>query len=113
MTRVGERGLQLSAGQRQRVAIARALLQDAAVLILDEATSALDGETERSLAQALEPLFRTRTILVLSHRLALVARADRVLVLDRGRVVQEGTVATLSSQEGTFQRLFRPEVTAS
>jgi ATP-binding cassette subfamily B protein len=113
LTRVGERGLQLSAGQRQRVAIARALLQDAAVLILDEATSALDGETERSLAQALEPLFRTRTILVLSHRFALVARADRVLVLDRGRVVQEGTVETLSSQEGTFQRLFRPEVTAS
>jgi len=113
LTRVGERGLQLSAGQRQRVAIARALLQDAAVLILDEATSALDGETERSLAQALEPLFRTRTTLVLSHRLALVARADRVLVLERGRVVQEGTVETLSSQEGTFQRLFRSEVAAS
>jgi ATP-binding cassette subfamily B protein len=113
LTRVGERGLQLSAGQRQRVAIARALLQDAAVLILDEVSSALDGETERSLAQALEPLFRTRTTLVLSHRYALVARADRVLVLDRGRVVQEGTVETLSSQEGTFQRLFRSEVTAS
>jgi ATP-binding cassette subfamily B protein len=113
LTRVGERGLQLSAGQRQRVAIARALLQDAAVLILDEVSSALDGETERSLAQALEPLFRTRTTLVLSHRFALVARADRVLVLDRGRVVQEGTVETLSSQEGTFQRLFRSEVTAS
>ncbi len=113
LTRVGERGQKLSAGQRQRVAIARALLQDAAVLILDEATSALDGETERSLAQALEPLFRTRTTVVLSHRFALIARADRVLVLDRGRVVQEGTVETLSSQEGTFQRLFSSEVTAS
>ena len=113
LTRVGERGLQLSAGQRQRVAIARALLQDAAVLVLDEATSALDGETERSLARALEPLFRARTTLVLSHRFALVARADRVLVLDRGRVVQEGTVETLSSEEGMFQRLFRSEVTAS
>jgi ATP-binding cassette subfamily B protein len=113
LTQVGERGLQLSSGQRQRIAIARALLQDAAVLALDEATSALDGETERSLAQALEPLFRTRTTLVLSHRFALVARADRVLVLDRGRVVQEGTVDTLSTQEGTFQRLFRSEVAAS
>lgn len=113
LTRVGERGLQLSAGQRQRVAIARALLQDAAVLILDEVTSALDGETERSLAQALEPLFRTRTTLVLSHRFALVARADRVLVLDGGRVVQQGTVETLSSQEGMFQRLFGSEVAAS
>jgi ATP-binding cassette subfamily B protein len=113
LTQVGERGLQLSAGQRQRIAIARALLQDAAVLVLDEATSALDGETERSIAQALEPLFRTRTTLVLSHRLALVARADRVLVLDRGRIVQEGTVETLSSQEGAFQRLFGAQATAS
>ncbi len=113
LTQVGERGQKLSAGQRQRIAIARALLQDAAVLILDEATSALDGETERSLAQALEPLFRTRTTLVLSHRFALVARADRVLVLDRGKVVQEGTVEALSSQKGTFQRLFQAEVAAS
>ncbi|MGH9319897.1 MAG: ABC transporter ATP-binding protein, partial [Vicinamibacteria bacterium] len=113
LTRVGERGLQVSAGQRQRIAIARALLQDAPVLILDEATSALDGETERVIADALEPLFRTRTTLVLSHRFALVAKADRVVVLDRGRVVQEGTVPTLSGQEGTFQRLFRSEVTAS
>jgi len=110
---VGERGLQLSAGQRQRIAIARALLQDAAVLILDEATSALDGETERALAQALEPLFRTRTTLVLSHRFPLVARADRVLVLDRGRIVQDGTVESLASQEGTFQRLFGAEVALS
>jgi ABC-type multidrug transport system fused ATPase/permease subunit len=113
LTRVGERGQKLSAGQRQRIAIARALLQDAAILILDEATSALDGETERSLAEALEPLFRTRTTLVLSHRPALVARADRVLVLEGGRVVQQGTVEALSSQEGTFQRLFGSEVAAS
>jgi ATP-binding cassette, subfamily B, bacterial len=110
LTQVGERGLQLSAGQRQRIAIARALLQDAAVLILDEATSALDGETEGALAQALEPLFRTRTTLVLSHRFPLVARAERVLVLDGGRVVQDGTVENLSSQEGVFQRLFGAEV---
>jgi ATP-binding cassette subfamily B protein len=110
LTQVGERGLQLSAGQRQRIAIARALLQDAAVLILDEATSALDGETERGLVQALEPHFRTRTTLVLSHRLPLVARADRVLVLEGGRVVQDGTVEALSSQGGVFQRLFGTEV---
>jgi ABC-type multidrug transport system fused ATPase/permease subunit len=110
LTQVGERGLQLSSGQRQRIAIARALVQDAAVLILDEATSALDGETERALAQALEPLFRTKTTLVLSHRFPLVARADRVLVLDGGRVVQEGTIEALSSQSGAFQRLFGTEV---
>jgi ATP-binding cassette subfamily B protein len=113
LTQVGERGLQLSAGQRQRIAIARALLQDAAVLVLDEATSALDGETERSIASALDPLFRARTTLILSHRFALVARADRVLVLEGGRVVQEGTVEILSSREGAFQRLFRSEVPAS
>jgi ATP-binding cassette subfamily B protein len=113
LTQVGERGLSLSSGQKQRIAIARALLEDAAVLVLDEATSALDGETERALVRSLEPLFRSRTTLVLSHRMALVERADRVLVLDSGRLVQEGTVSALSSQEGTFQRLFRPEVAAS
>jgi ATP-binding cassette, subfamily B, bacterial len=113
LTRVGERGQELSAGQRQRLAIARALLQDATVLILDEATSALDGETERSIAEALSPLFRSRTILVLSHRLPLVAKSDRVVVLDGGRVAQEGTISKLSAEEGTFQRLFGDEVTAS
>jgi ABC-type multidrug transport system fused ATPase/permease subunit len=113
LTRVGERGLQLSAGQRQRLAIARALLQDATVLILDEATSALDGETERAIAEALLPLFRDRTTVVLSHRLPLVASASHVVVLDRGRVVQEGTVSVLSSQEGLFRRLFPAEVATS
>lgn len=110
LTRVGERGLQLSSGQRQRLAIARALLQDATVLILDEATSALDGETERAIAEALLPLFRDRTTIVLSHRLPLVASAGHVVVLERGRVVQEGTVSALSSQEGLFRRLFPAEV---
>jgi ATP-binding cassette, subfamily B, bacterial len=110
LTRVGERGLQLSSGQRQRLAIARALLQDATVLILDEATSALDGETERAIAEGLLPLVRDRTTIVLSHRLPLVASADHVVVLDQGRVVQEGTVPSLSSQEGLFRRLFPAEV---
>jgi ABC-type multidrug transport system fused ATPase/permease subunit len=112
LTRVGERGLALSAGQRQRIAIARALLQDSAVLVLDEATSALDGETERSIADALLPLLRDRTTLILSHRFPLVAKADRVLVLERGRVVQDGTTAGLSREEGTFQRLFQSEAPA-
>jgi ATP-binding cassette subfamily B protein len=112
LTRVGERGLALSAGQRQRIAIARALMQDSAVLVLDEATSALDGETERSIADALLPLLRERTTLILSHRFPLVAKADRVLVLERGRVVQDGTTAGLSREEGTFQRLFQSEAPA-
>ena len=85
LTQVGERGLELSSGQRQRVAIARALLQDARVLVLDEATSALDGETEAALAAALVPLLRDRTAIVLSHRLPLVLKAGRVLVLEEGR----------------------------
>lgn len=110
LTRVGERGLQLSSGQRQRIAIARALLQDAEILVLDEATSALDGETEARIVDALIPLARHRTTVVFSHRLALVAKADRVLVLENGRIVQEGTVGSLSSQEGTFRRLFASEV---
>lgn len=112
LTRVGERGLQLSSGQRQRIAIARALLQDAEVLVLDEATSALDGETEAAIVEALVPLARHRTTIVFSHRLALVEKADRVLVLEGGRVVQEGTAGSLSSESGTFRRLFAPEATA-
>jgi ATP-binding cassette subfamily B protein len=112
LSRVGERGLALSAGQRQRIAIARALLQNSTVLVLDEATSALDGETERALAEALLPLLRDRTTLILSHRFPLVAKADRVLVLESGRVVQEGTTARLSKEEGTFQRLFPSEASA-
>lgn len=105
-TVVGERGLELSAGQRQRVAIARALLHDAPILILDEATSALDGETEAALAASLTPLFDNRTTIVFSHRLPLVARADHVLVLEDGAIVQSGTVSSLSAEEGTFKRLF-------
>ncbi len=105
-TVVGERGLQLSTGQRQRVAVARALLREPAVLVLDEGTSALDGEAERSLVEALLPLMRGRTTLILSHRLSLVRVAERVLVLEGGRVVEEGTVQSLLARGGTFQRLF-------
>lgn len=105
-TMVGERGLQLSTGQRQRIAVARALLRHPAVLVLDEATSALDGEAERSFVEALLPLMRGRTTLVLSHRLSVVRIAERVLVLEGGRVVEEGTVESLLTRGGTFQRLF-------
>ncbi|MFQ5791359.1 MAG: ABC transporter ATP-binding protein, partial [Acidobacteriota bacterium] len=109
-TEVGERGLKLSAGQRQRIAIARAILQRPTVLVLDEASSALDGEAERSLADALAHLMRGRTTLILSHRLALVAKAEWVLVLDGGRIVEEGTVGDLLAGDGTFRRLFGAEV---
>ncbi len=106
LTLTGERGLALSSGQKQRIAIARALLQDAPILILDEATSALDGETEKAIADSLFSLVKHRTTLVFSHRLPLVAKADRVLVLEGGAIVQEGTAVSLSAQDGTFQRLF-------
>jgi ATP-binding cassette subfamily B protein len=109
LTPVGERGQELSVGQRQRIAIARALLQDAPVLVLDEATSALDGDVESSIAKALAPLMKERTTIVLSHRLPLVKKAERVLVLEEGRIVEEGTVEGLLRKgrgQTTFGRLF-------
>lgn len=112
LTQTGERGLTLSAGQRQRVAIARALLQDAPILVLDEATSALDGETEAAIADSLAALVKDRTTLIFSHRLPLVAKADRVLVLEEGALVQDGTVSSLTAEGGTFQRLFSPSEVA-
>ena len=104
-TRVGERGTQLSAGQRQRVAIARALLRNPALLILDEATSALDSESERLVQEALDRLLPGRTALIIAHRLSTVRHADHLLVLDRGRIVQEGTHDTLSRSEGIYRTL--------
>ncbi|HET7606676.1 MAG TPA: ABC transporter transmembrane domain-containing protein [Sphingomicrobium sp.] len=106
-TYMGEGGARLSGGQRQRVAIARALLRDAPLLLLDEATSALDAESERLVQDALDRLMADRTTIVIAHRLATVRAADRIVVMDGGRIVEEGTHATLSAHGGLYARLAR------
>lgn len=104
-TQVGERGVTLSGGQRQRIAIARAILRDAPILLLDEATSALDAESEMLVQKALDHLMQGRTTLVIAHRLATVLKADRILVMDDGRIVEEGTHQTLVKQDGIYASL--------
>jgi ATP-binding cassette subfamily B protein len=111
-TDIGERGATLSGGQRQRIAIARAILRDAPILLLDEATSALDSESERAVQLAFETLRQGRTTLVIAHRLATVLKADRIIVLDGGRVVETGTHAALSEQGGLYARLAELQFTA-
>jgi ATP-binding cassette subfamily B protein/subfamily B ATP-binding cassette protein MsbA len=102
---VGDRGVMLSGGQRQRVAIARAMLKDAPVLVLDEPTSALDAGTEAGVMEAVERLFSDRTVLVIAHRLATVERADQVLVVERGQIVQRGTHVELAQRSGRYRAL--------
>jgi ATP-binding cassette, subfamily B, bacterial MsbA len=104
---VGDRGMLLSGGQRQRIAIARALLKDAPILILDEATSALDTESERHIQAALAQLLRNRTTFIIAHRLSTVEQADRILVLDGGRIAESGTHAQLLAHSGLYAQLHR------
>jgi len=105
LTQLGERGLTLSGGQRQRIALARALLRDAPILLLDEATSALDAESEAAVQRALERLTDGRTTLIIAHRLATVQRASRILVLEEGRLIEEGRHADLMRSAGRYRRL--------
>ena len=105
--------MQLSGGQKQRVAIARAVLKDPRILILDEATSALDAESEHLVKEALERLMKGRTTLIIAHRLSTVMGADRVVVLDGGRIVQSGAHAALMGEDGLYRRLVERQFVAA
>jgi ATP-binding cassette subfamily B protein len=105
-TRVGERGLKLSGGEKQRVAIARTLLKDPPLLILDEATSALDSRTEAAIQETLQEVSRRRTTIVVAHRLSTVVEADEIIVLDQGRVAERGTHAQLLRRKGLYASMW-------
>ena len=106
-TVIGDRGLRLSGGQQQRIVLARALLRDPDILILDEATSALDSESERLIQQTLDKLRRDRTILIIAHRLSTIVRSDKVIVLDNGTIIEQGSVTELIESEGQFSKLWK------
>ena len=103
---VGERGIKLSGGQRQRIAIARALLKKSRLLILDEATSSLDSESEKYIQDGLEKLMANRTAIVIAHRLSTIRNMDRILVLDHGKIVQDGSHEELIKQKGLYAKLW-------
>ena len=109
-TIVGDRGLRLSGGQRQRISIARAFLKDAPILLLDEATSALDTESEEAIRESLERLMAGRTVIAIAHRLSTLRRFDRIVVIDDGRVVEDGPPGTLMEKDGHFSRLVKKEI---
>ena len=104
---VGERGVKLSGGQRQRIALARVILKDAPILVLDEATSALDSEVELAIQEQLLNLMEGKTVIAIAHRLSTIARMDRLVVLDAGRIVEEGTHAQLLALGGHYEKLWR------
>ena len=106
-TLVGERGVKLSGGQRQRIAIARAILEDAPILILDEATSALDSESEALIQESLETLMKNRTSIVIAHRLSTIAKLDRIVVMKRGCIIEDGTHNELLEKNGTYAQLWQ------
>ena len=104
---MGERGVKLSGGQRQRIAIARVLLKDAPILIMDEATSALDSEVESAIQESLDSLMDGKTVIAIAHRLSTIARMDRLVVIDRGQVIETGTHAELIERGGLYARLWQ------
>jgi ATP-binding cassette subfamily B protein len=106
---VGDRGVKLSGGQRQRLAIARALLKDAPILLLDEATSALDSESERAIQDALDRLMHGRTVIAIAHRLSTLKRFDRIIVMDHGRIIDDGPPDVLAARRGPYRELLRKQ----
>ena len=107
MSQVGDRGVKLSGGQRQRIAIARAILKNAPILILDEATSALDSESELFIQKSMSHLMQGKTVIAIAHRLSTLREMDRIIVMSKGRILEEGTLAQLLKKNGKYAKLWR------